>query len=83
MKENNFFTYYDDQFILGKTDPKSDEFDVLLFARRDIKVANIPSFIKRIGPCAFGKCRKLEEVNFFPDSELEKNKFNALNFYTI
>ena len=43
--EENIF-YYDNKFIIGKSDPKSDVFDVLIFARRDIKEALIPSFIK-------------------------------------
>lgn len=83
MKENKCFTWYNDQFILGKSDPKSDKFDVLLFARRDIQVANIPSFIKRIGPCAFENCKQIIKLNFLPNSELEKIEFNAFKCSSI
>lgn len=34
--------------FLGKTDTKSDEYDVNIFARRDVKNVEIPSFINDI-----------------------------------
>ena len=46
---------YNDTFIIGKSDIKSDIFDVLLFARRDLKTVEIPSFIKIIGPHSFSR----------------------------
>lgn len=47
--------YFEDKLILGKTDSNSDVYDVLLFARRDVKTVKIPSFIKRISSYAFGQ----------------------------
>lgn len=47
--DRNQISYFNDSFIIGKSDSKSDIFDFLLFARRDIENANIPKFIKRIG----------------------------------
>ena len=63
--------YFDNKFILGKSDLCSDVFDVLLFARHDIKTATIPSFIKQIGPSAFDSCTKLKHVDFPFDSKIE------------
>lgn len=45
--------YYDDKLILGKSDINSDNYDVLIFARRDIIDVEIPTNIKRIAPFAF------------------------------
>lgn len=38
-KEKNLI-YYEDKFILGKSDLKSDIYDILYFSRRDIKINN-------------------------------------------
>ena len=46
-------SYYEDKFIIGKSDLKSDKYDVLIFARRDIKSVSIPEKIVRIMPFAF------------------------------
>lgn len=72
LKEDQNFVYFDDKFILGKSDQKSDIFDVLVFARRDIEVAIIPSFIKIIGSYAFNECEVLESVIIPDDSELQR-----------
>lgn len=47
------FLNYDNKFILGKTEKKSDKFDVIVFACRKIKKPIIPSHIRSIGPCSF------------------------------
>lgn len=67
--EKNVIKY--DDFILGKSNLESDDYDVLLFAPRNIKIANIPPFIKKIGPASFHKCSQLEQVNFTRDSKLQ------------
>ena len=36
MKENKVFKNYNNQFLLTKSDLKSDKFDILLFGNRDI-----------------------------------------------
>ena len=68
---NDHYIYFDDKYLLGKSSPESDAFDVLLFARRDIEFAYIPSFIKRIGPYSFEKCKSLNIVEISSDSKLE------------
>ena len=64
-------SYYESNFIIGKTNKESSKFDILHFSRRDIETANIPSFIKRIDSYAFDKCIGLQKVEFDEDSELE------------
>ena len=50
---NDQFIFNEDKYLLGKTDPTSDEFDKFLFVRRDIKEISIPSNIKIISSYAF------------------------------
>lgn len=50
---NNHFIFKDDKYLLSKSDPNSQEFDTLLFIRRDIKETSIPSNIKIISAYAF------------------------------
>ncbi|KAK8875664.1 hypothetical protein M9Y10_005838 [Tritrichomonas musculus] len=67
---NKNFTFYKNNFLLGKSDPKNDEFDILLFGSHSIKKASIPSYIKRIGSHAFNECKFLKSVEFQSNSEL-------------
>lgn len=57
MPNNKNIINYEDKFIIGKTDPKSDVFDDLIFARRDLKRLTIPSFIRNIAPYSFNHCQ--------------------------
>ena len=50
---NDQFTFKEDKYLLGKTDPNIDEFDKFLFLRRDIKEISIPSNIKIISSDSF------------------------------
>ncbi|KAK8895331.1 hypothetical protein M9Y10_023791 [Tritrichomonas musculus] len=74
---NKNFVYYEDKFLLGKSDQKSDVFDILCFARRDIEYAAIPSFIRIISPYAFALCNKLEQIEFSTDSQLQIIRYGA------
>ena len=69
-KDEQNIVYYQNEFILSKSNPKNDLFDVLLFARRDIVKARIPSFITKIENYAFDECKKLRSVVFSDDSKL-------------
>ncbi|KAK8883702.1 hypothetical protein M9Y10_042800 [Tritrichomonas musculus] len=60
---------YENNILVGKSNPKSDSFDILHCATRDIENAFIPSFIKRIAPFAFDNCKALKKVEFSADSE--------------
>ena len=68
---NKNFMFIDDQYLLGKTNIDQDNFDVLLFARRDIIEAIIPPYIKVIGPRSFDCCSNLNSIKFTKDSQLE------------
>lgn len=50
---NKNFMNIDDKMIIGKSDSDNDEYDVLLFVRRDIEKVTIPSFIKKIDAFSF------------------------------
>lgn len=67
---NKNFIFYEDKFLLGKSSQSNDVYDILLFARRDIETANIPSHIKIISPYSFEKCQGLTNVSFSGDQEI-------------
>ena len=69
--KNENFIYYKDQFLLGKSTQESEIFDVLLFARRDIEHAIIPSFITRISSYSFENCCNLTKLEIEENSQLE------------
>lgn len=46
--KNKHFKNYEDKLILGKSDNKSDIFDVIVFAQKEIKTITIPPYIKKI-----------------------------------
>ena len=54
--------YFEDQFLVYKKNPKSDQFDTLLWVKPSIQTAKIPSFIKTIASCAFSECSSLKEI---------------------
>lgn len=84
--KNEYFSWFDDSFLIGKSDHEIDGFDTLLYARRDIEKAIIPSFIKRINSNAFNKCFSLKSVTFNEDSQLQSicnSAFFACPFKTI
>ena len=80
MKDRNI-VFYENNFILGKTDQSKDQFDVLLFARRGIsdQCLIIPPFIQKISPYAFENCQKLNDIKINEDSKL--TKIDSLSFY--
>ena len=44
--KNENVRYFDDSLLIGKSTQKKDNFDVLIVARKDIKIKTILSFIK-------------------------------------
>ena len=69
--ENKRFSYIDDKYILYKSNENEENFDVFLFARRDIESITIPSNIKRITSNSFDGCDQLKKIQFNEDSKLE------------
>lgn len=72
LPNNPNFMCYNNQFLLGKSDPEKANFDVLIFSVRNIKKAIIPSFIEIISDNAFANCTELKKIEFSPDSKLRK-----------
>ena len=58
-------------FLIGKSDIKSDVFDVFYFALRKIKNVTIPAQIKKICRRAFDECNDLEFIDFDENSQLQ------------
>lgn len=83
MPNNHHFICLDNKVVLGKSKKKSDDYDVLVFARRDIEAFTVPSFIKRIDRCAFQSCTKLKNVHFSDDSQLKSIENNAFESVSI
>ncbi|KAK8899929.1 hypothetical protein M9Y10_002252 [Tritrichomonas musculus] len=79
---NQYYSYFDDKFIIGKSDIAND-FDVLIFARRDIVEGTIPPFIKIIGPYAFAHCNKLQKLIIPQNSQLKQIGRGAFNYSSI
>lgn len=77
--ENKHYAKYND-FIIGKSDIKSEVFDTLIFSRRDIINATIPSFIKVIGSCAFHLCSELRRIEIQNFTSLKITHFIVLNY---
>ena len=63
---NGQFIFKEDKYLIGKSNQNNDEFDKLLFVRRDIKKISIPQNIKIIESFSFSDS-KIEEI-FIPPS---------------
>lgn len=79
-RKNKNFIFYNEQFLLGKSDDKSDTFDILHLARSDIKEAIIPPQIKIVKDCSFYSYKKLKAVIFPDNSETKRIEDSA--FYS-
>ena len=67
---NSRFSFHNSNMILGKSNEKVVDYDVIVFACRDIKNAIIPSKIERINSFAFDGCDNLKTIEFSENSEL-------------
>lgn len=64
------YSYLDNKMIIGKSQTENNNYDTLIFVRRDIDDIKIPSFIKYIDPYAFDGCNNLHKIDFSDESEL-------------
>lgn len=71
------------KFLVGKTDLKSENFDVIYFALSVIKKVLIPKCIKLIANYAFSNCNNLRFVSFPENSELKSIDTCAFRFTKI
>ena len=77
---NNKFKFKDDKYLVGKSDENAEEYDNLLFVRRDINEFFLPPNIKVIKSCAFFWCQNLRRIEFPTNSNLhtiEKYAFSS------
>lgn len=65
MSKVQNISYYDNILIIGKSDIKSDVFDILLFSRKNLKTVEIPPSIKQIWAFAF-QYSDIKKVFFTP-----------------
>ena len=68
---NKIFKVIDNKYLVKKSQTKSENYDVLLFARRDIENVIIPSYIKVINYGAFSHCQQMKSITFESNSSLE------------
>ena len=87
--KNKNLVFCEDKLLIGKSDIKSDVFDILYFARRDIEEVIIPPFIRIISPYAFNFCQKLTKAEFLRRFKASNNwrkciflLFNNINIDT-
>lgn len=71
LPTNCNFLYLDSSLLLGKSNENSNDYDVIILAKRSIKEASIPSFVKYIDPFAFYGCTMLQYVTFSNNAQLE------------
>ncbi|KAK8843758.1 hypothetical protein M9Y10_024828 [Tritrichomonas musculus] len=67
---NDIFCYFDQNIILSKHNSKSEEYDTVVFARRDLMSIILPSFIKNIAPFSFSFCTKLKTIEITKDAQI-------------
>lgn len=79
IANNRCYICLNSDFIIGKSNDKIPNYDVLCSARRDIEMAYIPSFIEIIDSCAFNSCEKLKTIEFTSDSKLRIIENNAFS----
>lgn len=76
---NRKFSLIDKTLLLKKSDPTCNDFDVLIFCRRDAENVKIPSYIKVINDYAFDNCSKLKSLTFESGSNLETIGFCSIS----
>lgn len=81
---------FNNEFILGKSDLKNDDYDVLLFSKRNLEFVMIPDLVKIITPYSFSESSvkevilpssltKICEYSFSYSLNLKKIKFITKN----
>lgn len=79
-QNNQRYLLYDDKIIIGKKSIENDEMhEILVFCVRDIKMIQIPNFIKIIGPYSFEYCTELQNVEFSSNSELRIIEYRSFS----
>lgn len=79
MPNNKFFTNYDQNLVIGKSDINNNVYDILVFAPRNITELKIPSFIQKIDSFAFS-FSTLKKIGFSQKVKIiKKGAFSNCN----
>ena len=83
---NPNFSIINDEILVGKSDEKSQNFDIIYFGCRHINSIFIPPCIKSINPYAFSFCHELRTIEFASNSCIEilgQNSFSSTKIKKI
>lgn len=70
VKKRNI-ALFNNAMIIGKSNFKSDIYDVIILAQKNIQNVLIPSYIRQIGPYAFWSCKEIQSIEFEENSKLQ------------
>lgn len=79
--DNKHFSYIEDKYLLGKSDPNLNFFDTLIFARTDLEEAIIPPNIKYLKENSLKNCNEIKTIIFPEDSKVETIDDDVLCWY--
>ena len=77
--KNQRFKYIEGNFLLGKSEEDSDEFDSLIYARYDIEDAIIPQEVKIIKKNSFNDHPNLKSITFPENSKLKIIEYRSFD----
>ena len=80
---NSRYLNYEDEMIICKRTETNENYDKIVFCRRDIKEITIPSFIKIIGSYSFEGCKQLQRLDIPSNSELQTIEREAFSSSSI
>ncbi|KAK8899150.1 hypothetical protein M9Y10_001452 [Tritrichomonas musculus] len=82
---NRKFSFFDEEkkLIISKSDEDNDEFDIAIFACRDIETVFIPTSIKNISSFSFEQCKKLKKIEFSENSQIKTIQKYAFSMTSI
>lgn len=69
--ENKFFSVFERKMIVEKTNPESEEYDVIQYVLDKCDELIIPPFIRKINECSLSYCYHVRTVIFSEDCNLE------------
>lgn len=75
--QNQYFSFYDSKYLIGKSKKSQKNFDLLIYARFDLTTAIIPSFIKVLKEHSINT--RLEYLIFPDDTEIERIEYGSIS----
>ena len=71
-QENTKFIFIDDQILYSKSDINSNNYNVIEYVVPSIRKVVIPSYVTKIGSCAFSNCLKVVSFEIQKNSQLKE-----------